>query len=54
MNKFCPIILCNIVYKIISKATGNRMSSIHEKLISNNQKGFVGGTKIMDVVITFY
>lgn len=38
-----PIILCNVVYKIITKIMVERMKPILPNLISNEQDGFVEG-----------
>jgi len=50
-NRFHPISLCNIGYKIISKVIANRLKGILSYLILENQGGFVQGRKIMDNII---
>jgi hypothetical protein len=50
-NRFRPISLCNIGYKIISKVIANRLKGILSGLIPENQGGFVQGRKIMDNII---
>lgn len=51
MEKFCPISLCNTIYKIITKVAANRLKLILGKLISCEQSGFTPGRNIVDGVI---
>lgn len=51
IKDFRPISLCNTLYKIFSKAIVNRIKPMLDKMISINQKCFVKGRDIMDVVI---
>ena len=41
-----PICLLDIVYKIIAKVIANRLSSVIDKLVHNNQTGFIKGRYI--------
>ena len=50
-NKFKPISLCNVVYKIITKVIANRLKPILPSLISPEQLGFVEGRQISDGII---
>ena len=42
-DKFRPITLCNVVYKIISKVIANRLKPLLPALVSEEQTGYVEG-----------
>jgi len=50
-EKFRPIALCNVIYKIISKVTTNRLKMLLPILISPEQYGYVEGRQILDGII---
>lgn len=50
-DKYRPIALCNVVYKIISKIVANRIKPLLPKLVSEEQSGYVEGRKILDNII---
>ena len=53
-DKFRPIALCNVIYKIISKVTANLLKPLLLGLISPDQLGFVEGRQIMDGIIVVH
>eukprot|EP00253_Pinus_taeda_P003178 PITA_03178 len=47
-NRFRPISLCNIGYKLITKVIANRLKIILPDIIPTNQGGFIQGRQIVD------
>lgn len=47
-NRFHPISLCNIGYKLITKVIANRLRHILPKVIPENQGGFIHGRHLVD------
>eukprot|EP00253_Pinus_taeda_P012133 PITA_12133 len=50
-ERYRPIALCNVVYKIISKVVANRLKPLLPTLISGEQIGYVEGRQILDNII---
>lgn len=50
-NKFRPIALCNVIYKIITKVIANRLKPLMPNLTSQEQSRYVEGQKILDGII---
>jgi hypothetical protein len=51
LDRYIPIALCNVVYKIISKVIENRLKPLLYTLVSQEKEGFMEGTQIMDNII---
>eukprot|EP00253_Pinus_taeda_P023364 PITA_23364 len=50
-DKFRPIALCNVIYKIISKVIASRLKTILPGIISEEQSGYVEGRAILDNIL---
>ncbi|XP_058222888.1 uncharacterized protein LOC131332605 [Rhododendron vialii] len=50
-GQFCPISLCNVSYKLITKILANRLRDILPSIILENQSAFVGGWQISNNIL---
>lgn len=50
-DKYRPIALCNIIYKVISKVIATRLKPLLPLIISPEQSGYVEGRQITDGII---
>ena len=50
-DRFRPIALCNVVYKIISKVIENRLKPLLPTLVSEEKTGYVEGRHILNSII---
>lgn len=50
-DKYRPIALCNVIYKLISKILAKRLKILLPLLISPEKTGYVEGHQILDGII---
>ena len=54
LKNWRPISLLNVVYKMMSTVIANRLKSVLDKIISNDQKGFILGRFIGENIHLIY
>lgn len=54
VNEYRPILLCNVLYKLIAKNLTNRLKNVLPHIISSYQSAFVLGISIIENVMVAF
>jgi hypothetical protein len=54
VTDYHPISLCNVLYKLLSKALANMQKVILQNIITKNQSTFIQGRLISDNILVAY
>lgn len=54
VGEFCPIALCNVLMKVITKVMANWMKEILDDVVSDTQSAFIPGRLISDNIMISY
>lgn len=54
VTDYCPISLCNVAYKIITKMLANHLKNVIDSLVDREQCGFVPSRSLVDSIIAIH